>query len=114
MCVWSTFQYHNKADAGSVESQVVKGAECAFGVHFSTTKGRMVDLSLPPITSEYLVARPENPRTASKVETGREMPALFLKAYCTRGGPVSKNSINAEGFQYIMVRVAGARMVGFG
>ena len=48
----------------------------------------MLDLSLPPITSEYLVARPENPRTASKVETGREMPALFLKAYCTRGSLV--------------------------
>ena len=114
MCVWSTFQYHERADAGSVESHVVKGMGCSFGVHFSTTRGRMLDLSLPPITSEYLVARPENPRTASKVETGREMPALFLKAYCTRGGPVSKNSINTEGFQYIMVRVAGARMVGFG
>ena len=68
----------------------------------------------PPITPEYLGTRPENPRTASKVETGREMPALFLKAYCTRGGSVSKNSINTEGFQYIMVHVAGARMVGFG
>ena len=38
MCVLSTFQYHNKADAGSVKSRVVKGTECAFGVHFSTTK----------------------------------------------------------------------------
>ena len=40
MCVWSTFQYHESADAGSVKSRVVKGAECAFRVQLrqSTTK----------------------------------------------------------------------------
>ena len=71
----------------------------------------------PPITPEYLVARPENPRTASKVETGREMPALFLKAYCTQGSPVSKNStnlsknsINTEGFQYKPRQHVGLRV----
>ena len=31
MCVWSTFQYHEEADAGSVKGQVVKGA--GSGVH---------------------------------------------------------------------------------
>ena len=36
---------HEKADAGSVESQVVKGAGCAFRVHFSTMRARMLDLS---------------------------------------------------------------------